>query len=222
MKLIPVGADVANVDPDSKHSGCGVALPTSVAPRYPKGLEARVEIRGGRTLTLRPIRSDDEEKLLAFHAHLSADSIYRRYFSFHPDLAHDEVHHLTHVDYDSRLALVIEDGDDIVGVARYERRHDIAEAEVAFVIRDDYQHLGLGHRLFASLAVAARSRGVTTFTAETLCRNHDMISVFGHSGFPVTSSISAGEISVRISIDVLGNVVPSRPSHTTFRVHPWS
>jgi GNAT superfamily N-acetyltransferase len=222
VKLIRVGTDAANVNPDTEHSDRCVTLQRSVAPLYPKGLEADVEIRGGRTLTLRPIRVDDEENLLAFHAHLSADSVYRRYFSFHPELARHEVHHLTHVDYDSRLALVIEDGDDIVGVARYERRHDTSEAEVAFVVRDDYQHLGLGRRLFASLAVAARSRGVTIFTAETLCRNHDMISVFRHSGFPVTSSISAGEISVRISIDALGNIVPSRPSHTTFRVHPWS
>jgi GNAT superfamily N-acetyltransferase len=168
---------------------------------YPEELVERVTISGGRTLTLRPIRADDDEKLLEFHYRLSADSIYCRYFSFHAELSSDEVHHLTHVDYGTRLALVIEDGDDLVGVARYERYPTTTTAEVAFLVRDDYQHLGLGHHLFTSLAAAAWARGVTTFTAETLCRNHDMMSVFHHSGFPITSSVSAGQISVRMSID---------------------
>lgn len=180
----------------------GIATSDRPTPgAYPDNLIESFEIGDGRTLTLRPIRADDDEKLLAFHRRLSADSIYCRYFSFHAELSSSELHHLTHVDYGTRLALVVEDGDDLVGVARYERYPATSTAEVAFLVRDDYQHLGLGHRLFAGLAAAARARGVTTFTAETLCRNHDMMSVFHHSGFPLTSSMSAGQISVRISID---------------------
>lgn len=185
-------------------------------------LEASIFLRGSRTLGLRPIRPEDEEKLLAFHHLLSTDSIYCRYFSYHPELSRDELHRLTHVDYVNRLALVIEDGGELVGVARYERSADTREAEVAFVIRDDYQHLGLGHRLFASLAAAAWARDVETFTAETLGRNHDMIAVFRHSGFPITSSVSAGEVSVRLSIDPRSDQGPMNPSRTTFLVHPWS
>jgi GNAT superfamily N-acetyltransferase len=117
--------------------------------------------------------------------------------------------------------LVIEDGDYLVGVARYERYPGTSEAEVAFVVRDDYQHLGLGHRLFSSLAGAAWSRGVRTFTAETLCRNRDMMSVFRHSGFPMTSSVSAGEFSVRLSIDPRDGAERSS-SPTTLRDPPWS
>lgn len=188
---------------------------------YPQELEANIVIDGGKTLLLRAIRDADEDKLVDFHSHLSADSIYCRYFSFHPELSHDEVHHLTHVDYDSRLALVIEDGDELVGVARYERYPGTSDAEVAFVVRDDYQHLGLGSRLFASLAAAAWPRGISTFRAETLCRNHDMMSVFHRSGFAMTTTVSAGEISVRISVEPLDHPhLPAPPS--TFRDHPWS
>jgi GNAT superfamily N-acetyltransferase len=206
------------VMPASNHA----ALELLDLPSYPDDLVASVAIRGHRTLVLRPIRADDEGGLVAFHHHLSADSIYCRYFSFHPELSDCEIHRLTHVDYTNRLAIVLEDGDDLIGVARYERDRDTSEAEVAFVVRDDYQHLGLGHRLFAALAVAAWVRGITTFTADTLCRNHDMISVFRHSGFPMTSSISAGEFSARISIDPQGAEVNSPPLHVTFQVHPWS
>jgi GNAT superfamily N-acetyltransferase len=198
------------------------ATSEQLTPRpYPEELVEKITITDGRTLTLRPIRADDDEKLLAFHYRLSADSIYCRYFSFHAELSSDEVHHLTRVDYGTRLALVLEDGDDLVGVARYERYPATSTAEVAFLVRDDYQHLGLGHRLFASLAAAAWARGVTTFTAETLCRNHDMMSVFHHSGFPLTSSISAGQISVRMSIDPRDAAASTDTSHTTIRDEPW-
>ena len=175
---------------------------------YPAELEADVTIPSGRTLRLRPIRADDERKLRAFHRYLSADSIYRRYFSFHPELSDDEVRHLTHVDYQDRLALVIEDDDELVAVA--------------FVVRDDYQHLGLGHRLFSGLAAAAWPRGIDTFTAETLCRNHDMLSVFHHSGFPMTSSISAGEVSTRLSIKPRSDALSSSAASPAHEVHPWS
>jgi GNAT superfamily N-acetyltransferase len=163
-------------------------------------LETDIIVRTGATLHLRPIRGDDATKLIAFHHRLSFNSIYRRYFSVHPELSPAEVAHLTEVDYVDRLALVIEDGDELVGVGRYDRYPSTPTAEVAFVVRDDYQHLGLGHRLLEALADAARARGITTLSAETLFENHDMMSVFRHSGFPITTSISRGEIDVRLAI----------------------
>ena len=162
---------------------------------------------------MRPIRPDDATKLDAFHQHLSSDSIYRRYFSIHPELSEKELCHLTQVDYVDRLALVMEDGDELVAVARFDRYPGTTGAEVAFVVRDDYQHMGLGHRLLESLAEAAWARGITTFSADTLVSNRDMMSVFQHSGFHVTSSVSAGEISVRFSIEPTRDAAASRLEH---------
>jgi GNAT superfamily N-acetyltransferase len=169
--------------------------------RFPEELSSEFTVTSGATFHLRPIRSEDAEKLVAFHACLSFDSIYRRYFSLHPTLTDEEVRHFTQVDYVNRLALVIEDGEELVAVGRYDRYPQIPTAEVAFVVRDDYQHLGLGHRLLDALAKAARERGITTLCAETLFSNHDMMSVFRHSGFPMTTSSEFGEISVRLAIE---------------------
>jgi GNAT superfamily N-acetyltransferase len=169
--------------------------------RFPEELQADVELASGATLHLRPIRSDDAEKLVKFHAQLSFNSIYCRYFSLHPVLSTIEVKHFTQVDYVNRLALVVEDGNELVAVGRYDRCPESSSAEVAFVVRDDYQHLGLGHRLLDALAEAAWERGITDFSAETMSSNHDMLSVFRHSGFPVTTSSEFNEISVHFSID---------------------
>jgi GNAT superfamily N-acetyltransferase len=173
----------------------------SIPGPYPVELRSEVFNRSNNTLRLRPIRGDDADKLKAFHHHLSFDSVYRRYFSAHPELSDKEVLHLTQVDYVDRLAFVVEDGDELVAVGRYDRYPYTTRAEVAFVIRDDYQHQGLGHLLLDALADAAWRRGITDLMAETLFTNHDMMSVFRHSGFPMTTSIMGGEIAVRLSIE---------------------
>jgi len=169
--------------------------------RYPVDLESTIELGADVRLLLRPIRSDDGERLVDFHSRLSFDSIYRRYFSVHPQLSPEEVQHFTNVDYVNRLALVVLDGDEIIAVGRYDRLLETAAAEVAFLVRDSYQHLGLGHRLLAALAAAARQRGIKEFTAETLFANRDMIAVFRHSGFPVRTERIGGDVMVRFPIE---------------------
>jgi GNAT superfamily N-acetyltransferase len=171
-----------------------------VAGRYPEDLTTDIVVSTGATLRLRAIRASDADKLVAFHSRLSSGSIYRRYFTEHPKLAEEEVRHFTRVDYVDRMALVVLDGEDLVAVGRFDRYPLTERAEVAFIVRDEYQHLGLGHRLLAYLAEAAWARGVTTFSAETLFSNIGMISVFRHSGFPVTSSTSMGEVSLTFPI----------------------
>lgn len=168
---------------------------------YPKELESDLAGFVDHPLRVRPVRADDAERLVAFHSRLSPGSIYRRYFAARPLLTPQEVSHLTQVDYQDRLALVIEDGSEIVAIARYERIPSTSTGEVALVVRDDYQHRGLGHLLLDHLARAAWARGITRFSAITLLENRGMITIFEHSGFPVSASHRDEEYYVSFSID---------------------
>lgn len=168
---------------------------------YPTELECDLAGFAEHPLRIRPVRADDAERLVAFHSRLSPGSIYRRYFAARPLLTPQEVSHLTQVDYLDRLALVIDDGAEIVAIGRYERIPSTTTGEVAFVVRDDYQHRGLGHLLLNHLAKAAWERGLTRFSAITLLENRGMIAIFEHSGFPVTSSHRDEEYYVSFSID---------------------
>jgi Acetyltransferase (GNAT) family len=98
------------------------------------------------------------------------------------------------------LALIAEDSGRLIAVGRYDRSPGTAEAEVAFVVADAYQHLGIGTMLLDHLADAARPVGIATFVASTLAENRAMVDVFLHSGFPVATSSSHGLVSVRVSI----------------------
>ena len=167
---------------------------------YPAALERTERLRDGSEVVFRPIRESDEAAMTAFHEHLSPRSVYRRFFFAHPHLSDGELERFTHVDYVDRLAFVVVDGDRIVGVGRYERLTGTDEAEVAFVVTDDYQRRGIGTLLLVHLADAARPHGITRFSAQTLSDNRAMLNVFLSSGYPITTQSEGGTVTVRFPI----------------------
>jgi GNAT superfamily N-acetyltransferase len=172
-----------------------------------------VTTRQETTLRLRPIRPEDASGLVAFHGSLSDRSIYRRFFSAHPRLTSTEVDRFTRVDYVDRLALVVEDDARLVAVARYDRTPGTTEAEVAFVVADAYQHVGLATLLLEHLAGAAWRIGIRSFFASTLVENRDMVGVFVHSGFDVGTRVEDGTVHVRFSIEPDSRYLATRAAH---------
>ncbi|MCL2393796.1 MAG: GNAT family N-acetyltransferase [Acidimicrobiaceae bacterium] len=167
---------------------------------YPAELAGDVVLLDGTPASIRPIRPEDAAALVAFHEHLSAETVYRRFFGIHPHLTPREVERFTHVDYRDRLAIVAEIDHLLAAVARYDRLPGTDRAEVAFVVADAYQHHGLGTLLLTRLVAAARDRGVTSFEAETLERNRLMREVFRHAGFPCEEHDVDGVVVVTFPI----------------------
>jgi GNAT superfamily N-acetyltransferase len=178
----------------------GSASEPGLPPGYPEELECDVVSDGMAPYHVRPIRPDDASRLRTFHSRLQGHSIYLRFFNCHPELSAEEVEHFTCVDYVNRLALVAEMDDRLIAVGRYERDPGQTEAEVAFVVSDELQHHGVGSLLLDELVKAARTRGIESFRAETLCENHAMLDVFRHVGFPVTSRVEYGTVILHFPI----------------------
>lgn len=156
----------------------------------------------GGTVHVRPIRPTDGAGLVAFHARLSPDAVYHRFFAAKPTLTDAEVRHFTEVDHVDRVALVAELRDELLGVARYDRLPDApTDAEVAFVVDDHHQGRGVGTLLLEHLAAAARERGVSRFVAETLADNGRMLEVFGDAGFEERTQMGDGGVRVELLIE---------------------
>ena len=149
-------------------------------------------LRDGRQVTIRAIRPDDKGGMADTLREVSPESLYRRTFSAKRELSDDDLKRLTEVDFENVVALVTvmneEDEDRIVGGGRYIRTGEsdaAANAEVAFLIDDAHQGLGIGSRIFKHLVTIARASGITQFEAEVLPSNEGMLRLFTRSGLPV-------------------------------------
>ncbi len=192
---------VAGEPPDDHPRDHPRDYPCDYPRDYPCDAARDVRISNGEVVHIRPIRPDDAAALIAFHASLSPESIYFRFFDFHAELSASEVRHFTRVDYKDRFALVVFAGDRMVAVGRYDRIARTDEAEVAFLVHDDYQDQGIGTLLADELARAARSHGIRVFCAEALSHNAAMLEMFRRIGFPIETRAEQGMVTVRFSIE---------------------
>ena len=167
---------------------------------YPRALEREVPLKNGETLRIRPIRPDDEPRLVALYDRLSRHTAYQRFFTVMRRLPPDWLHYFANVDYRRRLALVAERetvaGVELVGVGRYEPSGDEATGEVAFVLEDGYQGQGLGAVLLDAIVRAGTERGLTRFRAYVLAENHRMLRLLAHHTRIIERKTEQGETTV--------------------------
>ncbi|MDQ3640670.1 MAG: GNAT family N-acetyltransferase [Actinomycetota bacterium] len=173
-----------------------------MAPGPPPHWGSDVVLADGGTVHVRPITTSDAAALIAFHSRLSPEAVYFRFFAAHPRLTDAEVARFTTVDHVDRVALVAELGEELVGVARYDRLPASPHsAEVAFVVSDRHQGRGIGTLLLEHLASAARERGITGFVAKTLADNAKMLEVFAKAGFDQRTRTEDGVVTVELTIE---------------------
>src|SRR6476660_6249019 len=173
----------------------------AVDDRYPSEWESDVVLTDGGTVHLRPIRLEDDHALIGLFERLSSESLYMRFFSQVSRPTARRLEHLVTVDYDTRMALVAELGDDIVAVAPYDLAQEATQAEVAFTVQDDQQGRGLAKIMLEHLAAIARSRGIDTFVAETLPNNRRMLGVLRDAGYEVVREFADGVVHVTFPIN---------------------
>ncbi|MEO8379468.1 MAG: GNAT family N-acetyltransferase [Acidobacteriota bacterium] len=167
---------------------------------YPIQFESDVVLRTGRTMHIRPIRTSDREKLLAFYAALSPESLHARFFDVRgPELAAEATP--ATVDYDREFGAVAEISGAIAGVAHYfASRTRPTVAEVAFAISDAAQGSGAGTKLLETLVSAARDHDFERFEAEVLADNRRMLDVFLSMGFDVKRRTADGVVHLAFPI----------------------
>lgn len=156
---------------------------------YPEDLETYRTTRKGLEIFLRPVKITDETILKDFFYDLSEDSMYMRFFSTRRDMPHKRLQEFVVVDWSRKmeiLAVIKEnerDRETIIGVGQYELIPDNYLAEVAIVVRDEYQGRGVGGELLSYLTYIARRDGLLGFTAETLVENKAIVGLFEKMGF---------------------------------------
>ena len=74
-------------------------------------------------------------------------------------------------------------------------------AEVAFIVEEDYQRLGISKLLPTHLREIALTNKIKHFTAEVLPYNSAMLGVFRSCGWPMKSCTSEGTVHVTLDLE---------------------
>jgi GNAT superfamily N-acetyltransferase len=129
--------------------------------------------------------------MLAAIDRTAAESLRRRFFINKREFSEKEKTFFLHVDFVGQVALVatIDEGGQqtIVGGGRYVVTEP-GEGEVAFVVIDAYQGLGIGAMLTRHLVHVARTAGLKELVADVLPENAAMRKVLGKFGFQASRS----------------------------------
>jgi RimJ/RimL family protein N-acetyltransferase len=172
-----------------------------------KSYNVTERLRDQRTVTIRAVRPDDKGLIIEGLSNVSPESIYRRFMSTKREITPSGLKLATEVDFVDVVALVAvleKDGNaQIAGGGRYMRTGPSGggqSAEVAFLIGDPFQGLGIASLLLKHLAAIARDSGITQFEAEVLPSNEAMLRIFSRSGNPVTRTATRDSVHVLMKL----------------------
>ncbi len=154
---------------------------------YPAKYETFWRLKDGREIILRPIKPEDEPMWLEMFQSFSEESIRYRFFQMLKDTSHELRVRYCNVDYDREIAIVAEFNEagrrKILGVGRLSVEPDGKSGELAFIIVDEWQGLGLGTKIVDYVLEIAKEKGIERVFAIMLSDNCRALSLTRKMGF---------------------------------------
>lgn len=192
-----------------------------VDPDFIERRTTEAELLDGTRVRIRPLVTEDKDRLVAGFERLSPESRYRRFLSPVDELTPDMLRRLTEMDYVDHFAwaalLPDESGEPGVGVARYVRLPEEPEvAEAAVTVVDEYQGRGLGTLLLQALGAVALENGIRRFRGYVVADNRQMREVLEPTG-AILHFDAAGVLRVDLDLPKQAEEMKDSPAYRAFR-----
>ncbi|MHA1472859.1 MAG: GNAT family N-acetyltransferase, partial [Promethearchaeota archaeon] len=183
-------------------------LPLSINGRlslYPAKYETTFQMKEGKIIKIRPIKSTDERMLQDLYYSLSEKDRYLRFFTRNRTFSHKFVQPLANIDYTTDMILVgeyFEDGEQkIVASAAFFKTHKPSTVELGIVVKKNFRKSGIAKFLLNYLVRIARELNYQYFTGSILLENKPMLHFLNNSGYPFKSkSVEYGEVLFTLDI----------------------
>jgi len=165
-----------------------------------------LELKNGKTVEFRPPLPSDELEYRNFFYSLQEKTIYYRFFSKIKIFSHEVVQkHWASVDYRKNMSIIglVQRGGhkEIVAIGSYAKENEQC-AEIAFVVSEDYQSMGIASYLLDMLEKIARENEYRRFSATVLRENSTMLHVFKKRYPQAATSMSGGnEVLLHMEFD---------------------
>jgi acetyltransferase len=135
-------------------------------------------LQDGTALHLRPLHDGERQPLLEVFEHMSSQSRYLRFLTPVRELSEPMLRRLTALDDGRQVAWAAWDGTRCVAVARYVRwSHRPETAELAVAVVDAMHRRGVARLLLGTLAAAAATQGIATFTLTVHAENRSSLAL---------------------------------------------
>jgi acyl-CoA hydrolase/GNAT superfamily N-acetyltransferase len=172
---------------------------------YPEDIARTHTFKNNVTIHFRAIKPSDEDEMRRLFYRFSDQTVYYRYFSPIKMMPHMKMQEYVNVDYKRIMSIVgiIEESgaERIIAEARYVRVKESNFADVAFIVEEKYQGIGMGTFLLKTLTKIARKEGIDGFTADVITDNKPMLNVFEKSEFPVHAVVNTGVYELTIPFE---------------------
>jgi acetyltransferase len=156
---------------------------------YPKKYESLWKLRDGRSVLLRPIKPEDEPLWLEMFQNFSEESIRYRFFQIIKDTPHEVRVRYCNIDYDREIAIVAELSEEgrrkILGVVRLSIEPDGKAGEIAFIVADPWQGLGLGTKMIDYMIEICKDKKLERIYGIMLAENSRAIGIMKQMGFTI-------------------------------------
>ncbi len=163
---------------------------------YPSDAHCKHTFKNNVSVRFRAIRPSDEEEMRRLFYRFSDEQVYYRYFTPLKTMPHSKMQEYVNVDYGKVMSIVGLVGDmgtgHIIAEARYVKDPKRPYGDVAFVVDEEYQNLGIATFLYKQLMRLAKERGLQGFTADVLPANKEMMRVFEKGAAAVKATLEYG------------------------------
>ena len=175
---------------------------------YPKKYETLWKLRDGRTVILRPIKPEDEPLWLEMFRNFSEESIRYRFFEVIKDTPHEVRVRYCNIDYDREIGIVAELNEGgirkILGVVRLVIEPDGKTGEVAIIVADPWQGLGLGTKMMDYMIEVCKDKGLETIYGVMLPDNYRAINLMKKMGFNIKYEEGVVKATLNLKEEELG------------------
>ncbi|WP_405905367.1 MULTISPECIES: GNAT family N-acetyltransferase [unclassified Streptomyces] len=155
----------------------------------------------GTTTRIRPVGPGDHEQLQGLYEEMSPENLRLRFFAASRRSAAMAADRACAPPRPGYRALLAETKGQVIGLAEYEAGEDDAEsAEISIAVAEGLHHRGVGTLLVEHLVSAARAGGITSFTADALAENHEVLQLFADLGLRTARHFEGPEVRCTIEL----------------------
>lgn len=155
----------------------------------------------GTTVCIRPVRRDDHDQVQGLYEEMSPENLRLRFFAASRRSAGMAADRACAEPRPGYRVLLAETGGRVIGLAEYDSGGTGDPAEISIAVADGLHHRGVGTLLVEHLVSAARAEGITSFTADALSENHEVLKLFADLGLRTTRRFEGPEVRCAIALD---------------------